>query len=531
MATSIRPRIAVIGGGWAGLAAASRLTDRLRPASPDGPSGLRANAEIHLFEAAPAIGGRAKGLFWQHPSEPSLRAPIDNGQHLILGAHRRTLNLLASLGVLQDQWQSTPLIWRDRQLGRQLQLGNGPLWQLAIAQLWLRAKSRAQRQHLGLIWPMDLMRLLAAVRSHRSGRTRPSAQRADQSTASLAQSLRLSEAFYQRFYAPLVEAILNTPVDQASATVFLNVLADVLDPNAPMSRCWHPLSHLGQDALDPWQTWLTDRGVQLHCGHRISRIEPTALQAKADQHGHQAHQAHHWRLQSTGTLTEPGVLEQAFDAVLVCLAPWHAKDLVDQSPQAFQPNAPAVEQLHRCLQREPLAIATAWLWLPTSATDRALSWSGLHPHAVYPLSLPASQQAVRAIGLFRPAGPWGRLASLSFSALRQPDRGELEREAHDLFLTWLGPWAQDHPMRLLIEKQATWSCDVGAQVLGPHQTADLRAGGKAADGISGGLWLASDAHQSGLPATIESAVLAGERAADQAIESLMSPQTQPTIDP
>jgi hypothetical protein len=395
-----------------------------------------------------------------------------------------------------------------------------------MTQLWLRAKSRAQRQHLGMLWPIDLIRLLRAVRSSRHERAQPSTAsnhaQLDQSAASLAKSLGLSVAFYQRFYAPLVEAILNTPVDQASATVFLNVLADVLDPKAPMSRCWHPLSHLGQDALDPWQTWLGNRGVRLHCSQRIGRIEPTAMQTKAGQK---------WWLRSTGVLTEPSVLEQPFDAVLVCLAPWHAKDLVDQSPLAFQPNAPAVEQLHRCLQREPLAIATAWLWLPTSATDRALSWSGLHPHAVYPLSRPAPQQAVRAIGLFRPAGPWGRLASLSFSALRQPDRTELEREANDLFLTWLGPWAQDHPRRLLIEKQATWSCDVGTQDLDPQHPADLRAGSEASDGSFGGLWLASDAHQPGLPATIESAVLAGERAADQAIEGLMPNQTQPTIEP
>jgi predicted NAD/FAD-binding protein len=520
MVTSLKPRIAVIGGGWAGLAAASRLTDLLPP------TGNQACAEIHLFEAAPAIGGRAKGLLWQHPTEPSLKAPIDNGQHLILGAHRRTLDWMARLDVLRSQWQNTPLIWRDRQAGRQLQLGNGPLWQLAIAQLWLRAKSRAQRQHLGLVWPIDLMRLLAAVRSARSAQTAPSQQRADQSTADLAQSLGLSEAFYQRFYVPLVEAILNTPVDQASSLTFLNVLSDVLDPKAPMSRCWHPLTHLGQDALDPWQAWLADRGVGLHCGQRISRIEPITSQAKKA--GQQ------WRLESTGSLTEPGVLDQPFDAVLVCCAPWHAKDLVDQSPQAFQPDAPAVGQLHRCLQREPLAIATAWLWLPTSASDRALSWSGLHPHAVYPLSLPDARSAVRAIGLFRPAGPWGRLASLSFSALRQPDRAQLEREANDLFVTWLGPWAQDHPRRLVIEKQATWSCDVGTHGPGARHAADLRAdvaGGDAAADRPGGVWLASDAHQPGLPATIESAVLAGERAADQVFESLVSTQTQPTVDP
>ncbi|MFZ9670541.1 MAG: FAD-dependent oxidoreductase [Burkholderiaceae bacterium] len=507
MAASLKPRIAVIGGGWAGLAAASRLADRL------GPAGTEPTAEIHLFEAAPAMGGRAKGLFWQHPSDPALKAPIDNGQHLILGAHRRTLDWLTRLGVLQTQWQSNPLIWRDRQAGRQLQLGNGPLWQLAMAQLWLRAKSRAKRQHLGLVWPIDLLRLLSAIRSARNQRAQAGQQHVDQSTAKLAESLGLSEAFTQRFYGPLVEAILNTPVDQASASVFLTVLSEVLDPKAPMSRCWHPVTHLGQDALDPWQTWLTDRGVRLHCGQRVRRIERAASKAQTGQQ---------WLLESHGSLTDPGVLDQAFDAVLVCCAPWHAKDLVDQSPNAFRPDAPAVEQLHRCLQREPLAIATAWLWLPAGITDRALSWSGLSTQAVYPLSLPSSLQDVRAIGLFRPAGPWGRLASLSFSALRNPDRAQLEQEANDLFVTWLGPWAQDHPRRLVIEKQATWSCEVGTHGADPHQPADLRASHPLTDGASGGLWLASDAHQPGLPATIESAVLAGERAADQAIDTLTS---------
>ncbi|MFZ9176569.1 MAG: FAD-dependent oxidoreductase [Burkholderiaceae bacterium] len=500
MAPSLRPRIAVIGGGWAGLAAASQLTDRL------GQSG----AEIHLLEAAPAIGGRAKGLHWQHPHDPTLVAPIDNGQHLILGAHRRSLAWLSRLGVLQPQWQSSPLIWRDRQAGRQLQLGNGPLWQLALAQFWLRAKSRAQRQHLAMVWPLDLFRLLSAVRRSRDRLSQPLHPSTDQSTESLAKSLGLSDVFYRRFYGPLVEAMLNTPVDQASASVFLNTLSEVLDPKAPTSQCWHPITHLGQDALDPWQAWLTERGVQLHCGLRVNSIEPSAPTAQG---------APQWRLQAKGAPTDPAVMDQPFDAVLVCCAPWHAKDLVDQSPAAFRSDAPAIRQLHRCLQREPLAIATAWIWLPASASDRALSWSGLSTQAVYPLSLPSSRQDVRAIGLFRPAGPWGRLASLSFSALNRPDRDQLEQEANNLFITWLGPWAQDHPRRLVIEKQATWSCEVGTHGADPHQPADLRAGPPTTDG-GGGLWLASDAHLPGLPATIESAVRAGERAADQAAEAL-----------
>ena len=60
------PHVAVIGGGCAGLAAAARLAE--------------ANIPITLFEAAPQLGGRARGLSWK-----GLR--LDNGQHILLGAY------------------------------------------------------------------------------------------------------------------------------------------------------------------------------------------------------------------------------------------------------------------------------------------------------------------------------------------------------------------------------------------------------------------------------------------------------------
>ncbi len=66
-------RVAVIGGGWAGCAAAVTLAD--------------AGVRVELFETAPVLGGRARRV---------LRAglPLDNGQHLLLGAYERTLALL-----------------------------------------------------------------------------------------------------------------------------------------------------------------------------------------------------------------------------------------------------------------------------------------------------------------------------------------------------------------------------------------------------------------------------------------------------
>ena len=45
-----RPSVAVVGAGWAGLAAAIEAT--------------RAGAQVTLFEMAPAAGGRARDVAW-----------------------------------------------------------------------------------------------------------------------------------------------------------------------------------------------------------------------------------------------------------------------------------------------------------------------------------------------------------------------------------------------------------------------------------------------------------------------------------
>ena len=74
-------RIAVVGAGWSGLAAALECTSR--------------GAEVALFEMAPAIGGRARDL---NAGDDGL----DNGQHICIGAYRETLRLMASVGVAEN---------------------------------------------------------------------------------------------------------------------------------------------------------------------------------------------------------------------------------------------------------------------------------------------------------------------------------------------------------------------------------------------------------------------------------------------
>ncbi|MBS0291573.1 MAG: NAD(P)-binding protein, partial [Proteobacteria bacterium] len=70
-------KTAVVGGGWAGIAAAVALAD--------------AGHEITVFEMAPQLGGRARSV----AGDP----PFDNGQHILIGAYRDSLALMRRLGV------------------------------------------------------------------------------------------------------------------------------------------------------------------------------------------------------------------------------------------------------------------------------------------------------------------------------------------------------------------------------------------------------------------------------------------------
>src|SRR5262249_18310217 len=179
----------VVGAGYAGLSAAIALA--------------RAGCAVSLFEANRVPGGRARRVEYRG-------ALLDNGQHLLLGAYRETLSLMREVGVPEHALVRLPLTLTfpgrfslaAPRLPAPFHLPAG----LARAK-GLRAADRwgAARMALAL-W-------------HRGFRVE-----AGTTVAALLAAERQGTAAIEFLWGPLCVSALNTPVAEADAQVFANVL-------------------------------------------------------------------------------------------------------------------------------------------------------------------------------------------------------------------------------------------------------------------------------------------------------------------
>lgn len=187
--------LAVIGGGYAGMAAAAELAARGIP--------------VTVFESAKQLGGRARGVLHNDTQ-------LDNGQHLLLGCYRETLRLIRLVGGdVERDFLRLPL---QLDLHGHLELRAphlpAPLHLLAAL---LNAK--------GLSWNERLK----AARFMLALRGMGFRLQQDMTVAELLVRHGQDADLTLKLWEPLTIAALNTPVNKASAQVLLNVLRDALN--------------------------------------------------------------------------------------------------------------------------------------------------------------------------------------------------------------------------------------------------------------------------------------------------------------
>ena len=461
-------KIAIVGAGWAGMAAALAVA--------------QAGHEAIVLEAAQAIGGRARALF--DPKNPG--RPLDNGQHILIGAYSECLRLMRLVGVAPESaLLRLPLALRFAD-GSGLQLPDlpppwGALAGIATARGW-RWRDK---------WA--LLRLAAAWQ-RRGFACAPHATVA-QLCAGLPQQLR------EDFIAPLCVSALNTPVHEASGAVFLRVLHDSLLGGRGGSHLLLPRTDLGSLFPEPAARWLRAHGGALHTGQRVQRL------VREGASGRGASVATGWLLDG-----------ERFDAVVLATSAGAAARLVhagaDTAPAAERPALHAWAACAQALRHT--AIAT--VYAQCAAADRLPAAigavrrnargaaQGVLPEPLLALRSSAMQPAQFVFDRGALGGPPGLLAFV-VSAADTSDTTRADIERHVLAqaqaqLAHLLPGPL-HAVQTVVEKRATFACTPALQ--------------RPPASLLPGLWACGDYVAGPYPATLEGAVRSGTAAGQQAV--------------
>lgn len=242
-------KIAVIGGGWAGISAAVELT--------------ASGAQTTLFEAGRVLGGRARSIIIDGRE-------LDNGQHILLGAYRDTLALMRRIGA-------DPNRLFDR---RPLQVVDNTGFRLALPRLpapfnlaWglLTASGVDWRSKLKTVLWMDTLKRRRFTLEH------------DQTVAEWLDDAGQTGPLRRHLWEPLCLAALNTPVERASAQLFANVLRDSLgNPHRTSTDLLLPRVPLGQLLPEPAACWLAAHGTDLRLGRRVRQLSENDLGISVD---------------------------------------------------------------------------------------------------------------------------------------------------------------------------------------------------------------------------------------------------------
>jgi hydroxysqualene dehydroxylase len=390
-------KIAVVGAGWAGCAAAVEAT--------------RLGQQVTLFEAGRIPGGRARRVEGQWPDGTAL--PLDNGQHILIGAYSETLKLMGDLGL------ATASLLHRMPLTLQFPDGSGLRFPSLPTPLdaftgILRARGWSWRDKFSL--------LRAATRWQLAGfRCAP-----ELSVAQLC--VTLTPAVMATLIEPLCVAALNTPADRASAQVFLRVLRDSLFSQSGGSNLLLPRTDLSALLPDAALAWLIQRGGDVRLGNRVLALSPAA---------------DGWQLDG-----------ERFERVILACPPGEAARLASETGLPCEPWAAQA----RAMQFE--AITTVYVLSPGTRLAQPM------------LALRASEAEAEAPAQFvfdrgQLGGPDGLLAFVVSAS--QGDNAALAQRVLQQARAQLG-LAAPQLVQTIVEKRATFACLPGlvrpaAQVL------------------------------------------------------------------
>ncbi|HEX3454924.1 MAG TPA: hydroxysqualene dehydroxylase HpnE [Gaiellaceae bacterium] len=228
-------KVAVVGGGLAGLAAALELVD--------------SGHAVTVFEARPTLGGAVQTLPGREGDPPP---PPDNGQHIALGCfteYLRFLDRAGEGGSYRRQRLSLPVVGDDASVAA---ISRSPL---SI----LRYRHLPPRERGGVV------RTLLALRR---------AQGDDGETfGAMLRRLGATDLQIDRFWDVFVRPALNLRTDEASAAMGVFTVRTALLGKAAAADVILPARPLGEMHGDAAGRALDAAGATVETDHRVEKLD------------------------------------------------------------------------------------------------------------------------------------------------------------------------------------------------------------------------------------------------------------------
>lgn len=404
-------RVTIAGAGLAGLSAAVALR--------------RGGVDVTIADAAAQAGGRCRSY-----RDPQIGRVIDNGNHLVLSGNHAVTRFRAAVDA------RGALVGPDSAEFAFCDLASGEHWRLAIndGQLpwWVLSPGRrVPRTRIVDYFP------LARLLGRQEGR--------------IGDRIACRGPVWDRMLAPVLLAVLNTPVAEGSARLTAQVLRETMARGGAAMRPLIAEPSLAAAFVDPATDWLAGQGCPVMLGRRLRAI---GLEGE--------------RVASLDWGAGPEPIAED-EAVILAVPPWVARDLLPgiTTPDAFH----SIVNVH--------------------------------------FDHPAPAGSPRMLGLIGGTAEWifafADRMSVTISAadwLVDEDREVIARRCWADIGAALGLTAPLPRWQVVKEKRATFAATPVQNAKRPPARTRWR-----------NLFLAGDWTQTGLPATIEGALRSGETAA------------------
>ncbi len=418
-------------------------------------------AGVLVVEARARLGGRATSFHDRETGEM-----VDNGQHILLGCYKETFELLREIGAADNvRLDPTLAVTMIDRAGRKTTLSCPSIpapFHLAAGVLeWTALSWRDRVAFAGMATPLRNAR--AELRGGAMKAASP-----DETVAQWLDRNGQTPRLREMLWDPLALAALNQPAEQASAPPFARVLAEMFGSDPRAAAIALPTRPLKDMYAEPARAYIEAHGGEVRTGASARVLTDASgenslgVQIGAD------------------TIAAPHVISAV---------PWFAfPELFAREPAPLRATIERARGMRSC----PIVTVNAWFDRPVidepfiGLPGRAMQW-------VFDKRLVFGGDAAHL-----------SLVSSGADAMVGKSNDELIAIAEDELVEALPRARAARLLRATVvrEPRATFSLAPGQPARPP-----------AATGLRGFV-MAGDWIDTGLPATIESAVRSGRRAAD-----------------